>query len=1699
MKKKNVLFTLLVLLLAFSIDAIAQIGPPAPALTYPANGATSLPLTFNYTWATPQTADAWYAHLYVYQSDGVTPVQIGDSIAGGTSIAAKNLQRGTTYKWRVGFRGWNPAMPGVQWTVWSPSATTFNTFSTNIPPIAPSGLTATAVSTAVLLQWDYNTYWADGYYVERSLGMDATSNFVQIAEIKSAGGYMYEDSGLTPQTYYTYRIRTYNNVGTSAYSKTYSIRTAADPPTVATLAATNVTSTGAQLNGTVNPNDASSGYWFEYGRTTNYGSQTSQADAGNGTSSMNVNATLSQLSAGTLYHYRLVATNIGGTTRGTDATFTTLTTTGAATTMALTSGNNQSESISTPLDSPLVVTVRDAGGNPVSGVIVTFAIASAPSGATGQSLSTSTATTGSNGQSSSVLTLGNRAGQYVVTATSSGLSGSPLTFTATAVTSSIAPTVTTTTATSVTTTAAQLNGTVNPNGAATTYYFQYGTTTNYGSQTTTASAGSGTTVTSVSASLSGLSSGTTYHYRLAAMNSGGVSYGTDVTLTTMTTTVSPTVTTCAATGVTTTRATLNGSIIGNGSVLSYCFEYGLQSNYGTQTLTYSVGSVNPQLPGVELTGLTPASTYHYRLVAVGGRRYYGNDEVLTTPASDPSIFDLFLTVTDELGGSQELRFGLDANANDGIDPALGEAELSTSPSSGTFDARFIGDDIGINLGRGSLRDYRLGSSPMAAVIVHEISVTAPDRYTLHWNFGVLSRFSAYMQDMIHPDISFLMNSRDRYTMAGSTSKLLKMTIVYGNPAPTVTTSAATNVTSPGAQLNALVNPNGAPTTYRFEYGTSTAYGAQTTTADAGYGTVANSVNATLTGLSAGTTYHYRIVATNSGGTSQGTDTTFTTLPLGASAPTVTTGAATSISTSSAVLNGVVDPKGAATTYYFQYGTTAAFGAQTTTVSIEGSSSSVKGTLTALLYGTTYYYQLVATNSGGTTSGYTLTFTTLPLPPTVTTKPASNVSTTSAYLNGTVNPNGGITACYYEYGTTTAYGLKTETRTSSSSTTVTNALLLLEGLIPATSYHYRLVATNNGGMGVGLDETFTTLSAVGAAPIVTTTAATNVSMTGAQLNGTVNPNGSSTTYFFEYGATTTYGFQSTSVSAGSGSTASAVNASLTELVPGRTYHYRIVAMNAAGTNRGEDMQFTAPLTGITLTLPTTTAVVGSTVSMPIAVTEFNHIGSFSLTITFDKAVLTYTGLDGAPVGTSATAAATANANGSVAVTWFGLTPLNIGTGNLLNLLFTFNGDSCALIFTNTGASSITDSLANNLPAAYTNGKITRAQGVSVTGTITYATGTAPVCSATVTLTSQGGTATATQTNSTGTYSFNGATAGTYTLAVAKTSGHPTMYTNAADALKAALYPTNASAISTSLAQLAADVNNDGAINAADALQIMLRYVGTLTSFAKGDWIFVPAQSTVTVGGANITDNILAIAVGDVNCDAAPSSGTFFAKTDGAAQSLIPAEGAALRVNTLDAFEVPVRMKTAASIGSMSMAFQFPTESATFVGVRGPEGMVSNASNGIVAVAWFNADNALKLNENGTLVTLRFKPTANVRGFGLTLYPNSQVTDAEGTALSGIRLEVPAIDASIPTVFALGQNYPNPFNPATAISYRLSAISIVTLRVYDILGREVTTLVQEEKEAGTHTVRWDASGLPSGIYMCRLQAQGNVATRKMILTK
>ena len=132
---------------------------------------------------------------------------------------------------------------------------------------------------------------------------------------------------------------------------------------------------------------------------------------------------------------------------------------------------------------------------------------------------------------------------------------------------------------------------------------------------------------------------------------------------------------------------------------------------------------------------------------------------------------------------------------------------------------------------------------------------------------------------------------------------------------------------------------------------------------------------------------------------------------------------------------------------------------------------------------------------------------------------------------------------------------------------------ISGLSANTTYHFRIVATNSAGTVYGSDRTFTTLSATGP-PVVITNPATNVASSSATLNGSVDPHGLTTTVYFQYGATTSYGHITANQSK-TGNTYQNVSANISGLTASTTYHFRIVATNTTGTTYGSDRTFTTP--------------------------------------------------------------------------------------------------------------------------------------------------------------------------------------------------------------------------------------------------------------------------------------------------------------------------------------------------------------------------------------------------------------------------------------------------------------------------------------------------------------------------------------------
>ncbi|MCX6934940.1 MAG: Ig-like domain-containing protein, partial [Verrucomicrobia bacterium] len=293
-------------------------------------------------------------------------------------------------------------------------------------------------------------------------------------------------------------------------------------------------------------------------------------------------------------------------------------------------------------------------------------------------------------------------------------------------------------------------------------------------------------------------------------------------------------------------------------------------------------------------------------------------------------------------------------------------------------------------------------------------------------------------------------------------------------------------------------------------------------------------------------------------------------------PSINSASSANLAETTATLTATVTPNGAATTVSFEYGTSPSFGSSTAGQSIGSGNSpvAVNANLTGLQANTTYYFRAVGTNSQGTTTGNTLTFTTTTALPLVTTIAAGYVMPYTASLNGDVTPNGLNTSVYFEWGDRSdVLSLSNSPEAIGSGTNLVAKWAAIANLSPDSTYFFRIVAMNvnnnitNKTYGATLS--FKTLSVK---PMVTTLGTTNVVTTAATFQGTVNPNGSQTSFFFEYGSTPSYGSTTTTQDAGSGSNSVALSAALTGLSAGQVYYYRAAASNSFGVSYGTDQSF-----------------------------------------------------------------------------------------------------------------------------------------------------------------------------------------------------------------------------------------------------------------------------------------------------------------------------------------------------------------------------------------------------------------------------------------------------------------------------------------------------------------------------------------------
>lgn len=407
-------------------------------------------------------------------------------------------------------------------------------------------------------------------------------------------------------------------------------------------------------------------------------------------------------------------------------------------------------------------------------------------------------------------------------------------------------------------------------------------------------------------------------------------------------------------------------------------------------------------------------------------------------------------------------------------------------------------------------------------------------------------------------------------------------------------------------LNGWLNPRGQATTAVFEYGTSpNDVSSASVTLSPDNGMAAQSVSVVLPGLVVGQAYYYRLSATNAEGTNH-TDVGSFTVTITALAPIVTVQAASEVTSSSARLNGLMNPNGYAATASFEISPNAVnwtpLSAQPGTLN-GTAASGVTAAATGLEPNTLYHCRLRGTNAAGSsTSASSITFTTAQDPPEVLTANPTVIASNGATLAGSVATENRPTTVYFEYGTSTAYGTRTPDQVIPAGGGVVPVSAPVSGLTTGVVYHFRMVGSNSGGTAAGSNVSFVPQVGITptAPPTVTTSSAIVMSLDLVLVIGTVNPNGGPTTLRCEYGLTPALGSATTAQALGSTSVTQFALVELRHLSPGTLHYYRLSAENSLGVTHGTTLMFMTPFpppeaaTGISTPQTSTSVMVTGTV-------------------------------------------------------------------------------------------------------------------------------------------------------------------------------------------------------------------------------------------------------------------------------------------------------------------------------------------------------------------------------------------------------------------------------------------------------------------------------------------------------------------------
>ncbi|MBN2279638.1 MAG: T9SS type A sorting domain-containing protein [Candidatus Marinimicrobia bacterium] len=308
--------------------------------------------------------------------------------------------------------------------------------------------------------------------------------------------------------------------------------------------------------------------------------------------------------------------------------------------------------------------------------------------------------------------------------------------------------------------------------------------------------------------------------------------------------------------------------------------------------------------------------------------------------------------------------------------------------------------------------------------------------------------------------------------------------------------------------------------------------------------------------------------------------------------------------------------------------------------------------------------------------------------------------------------------------------------------------------------------------------------------------------------------------------------------------------------------------------------------------------------------------------------------------------------------------------------------------------------------------------------------------------------------------------------------------------------------TNNSKKAADCNLDYNINGNDLLLLQNYLLGKTVSAPLGTWEFNPEKYEYEIiVGDMLNKNFTAFIYGDVNLSWNESEA--LAKEIFAHQTNLEFDD--MYFSDGEYLYLPLTIDNSLKMAVIDWMIEYNPDELEFVGITGPVNFQSNIVDKGVKISWLYDGREITINENQALAELKFIIKSSANTTTVTFSGNSLTADKNENvyhinyASGKLNLNKQLKEVIIPEKTELFANYPNPFNPSTMIRFGLAEDAKVHLAIYDVRGRLVETLVNENKNAGYYTIHWDASKMASGVYIYKLQTNNYNDIKKCIFLK